>query len=351
MKKSLFVVIPIFALLAILPTQCQETTSDGGLYKSEDMGESWEHSTVRDRDLSITSLSILSIVIDPNNTDILYLGSRGNGIYKSFSQAKYWHALQDENGVLSLRANIYDIAVDPKNSDRIYVGTYQDKKGRVFRSQDGGESWEEVYIVSEEGYAVFALAIDSHDPSVVYIGTAQGGFLRSTDYGKSWETMRWFEDVISDIVVNPQDTRIVYISTFEKGIYKSTDKGKNWQSFEEELKDFTQSERVENLVIDSKRPNILYAGSEYGLLTTKNGGMTWEEVNIVMPPESRPVLSLAIENDNTDHLYYGAGPVLYRSIDQGKNWTVHGLTSARDIKAIAIDPNNPQIVYAGMHKD
>lgn len=351
MKKFLLVIIPVFAFLAFLPTQCQEAAGDGGLYRSKDMGEAWEQLTVRDKQFSITSLNILSITINPVNTDIIYLGSRGDGIYKSFSQGAYWHQLQDKNGVFSSQANVYDIAIDPKNPDRIYAGVYQDKKGRVFRSQDGGESWEEVYIVSKEKYAVFAIAIDSYDPSIIYIGTAQGGLLKSTDYGKSWETMKWFEDVISDIAINPQDTRIVYLSTFEEGIYKSTDKGETWQSFEEKLKDFQQAKKVENLVIDSKRPNIIYAGSEYGLLTTKNAGETWQEVNIVMPPESRPVLSLAIENDNTDHLYYGAGPVLYRSIDQGINWTVHGLASQRDIKAIAINPKNPQMIYAGMHKE
>jgi len=172
MRKSLFVIIPIFAFLAFSPTQCQKTISDGGLYKTKDMGETWEHLTVRDQDFSITSSNVLSIAIDPSNNEILYLGSRGDGIYKSFSEGKYWHRLEDRNGVFSSRATVYDIAIDPKNSDRIYVGAYQDKRGRVFRSQDGGESWEEVYIVSKEKYAVFSIEIDSYNPEIIYIGTA-----------------------------------------------------------------------------------------------------------------------------------------------------------------------------------
>jgi len=314
------------------------------------MGESWQQQIVKEEQFSITSLDILSLVIDPDNSSVLYLGARESGIYKSFSQGEFWHKTEDENGLLSGRANVYDIAIDPEDSNRLYVGVYQDKKGRVFRSQDSGESWEEVYVVSEEEYAVFAVAVDSYDPSIVYMGTAQGGFLKSTDYGKSWELMKWFDDVISDIAINPQDTRIVYLSTFQKGIYKTTDKGINWQSFEKGLEEFRQAEKVENLVIDSQRPEIIYAGSEYGLLTSKDGGEIWQEVKIIMPPESIPVLSLAIELENTDHLYYGAGPVLYRSLDQGVNWTVHELTSQRNIKAIVIDPRNPSLIYVGMHK-
>jgi len=349
MNKPFFVFIPIFTLLAFLPFNCQKI-SDGGLYTSEDMGETWQQQIVKNKELSITSLNVLSLAIDPDNSDILYLGARENGIYKSNSQGKQWHKLEDENGIFSSRANVHDIAIDPNNSNRLYVGVYQDKKGRVFRTQDGGESWEEVYVVSEEKYAVFAVAVDSYDSAVVYMGTAQGGFLKSTDYGKSWELMRWFDDVISDIVINPQDTRVVYLSTFKEGIYRTNDKGKTWQSFEEALKEFRQAQEVERLVIDSQRSNIIYAGSEYGLLTSKNGGLTWQEVKIIMPPESKPVLSLAIEFQNTDHLYYGAGPVLYRSLDQGVNWTVHELPSQRNIQVIAIDPKDPQVIYVGMHK-
>jgi photosystem II stability/assembly factor-like uncharacterized protein len=349
MKKSFLIVIPIFTFLAVSPLQCQKM-SDGGLYISENMGESWQQQTIRDKQLSITSLDILSLAIDPNNSDVLYLGAREDGIYRSCSQGKHWYKLEDRNEVLSSRANVYDIAIDPQDSQRLYVGVYQDKKGRVFRTQDGGESWEEVYVVSKEKYAVFALAIDNYDPSIVYMGTAQGGFLKSSDYGKSWELMKWFDDVISDIAVNPQDTQIVYVSTFEEGIYKTTDKGNNWQSFEEDLKEFRQAKKVEKIIVDPQRPHIIYAGSEYGLLTSKDEGETWQEVKIIMPPKSEPVLSLIIEPQNTDHLYYGAGPILYRSLDQGINWTVHELPSQRNVKTIAIDPEDPNLIYAGMHK-
>ena len=69
-----------------------------------------------------------------------------------------------------------------------------------------------------------------------------------------------------------------------------------------------------------------------------------------MPPKSVAVISLAIESQNTDHLYYGAGQILYRSFDQGKNWTVYELSSERNVKTIIVDPNDPYLVYAGMHE-
>ena len=180
------------------------------------------------------------------------------------------------------------------------------------------------------------------------MGTAQGGFLKSADYGKSWESLKWFDDVISDIVINPRDTRIVYVSTFKKGIYITADKGLTWQSLEKSLKPFKEAERVEKIVIDPQRPNIIYAGSQFGLLRSNDGGANWQAVNVIIPPQSIPILSLAVNPQNTNHLYYGAGSVLYRSLDQGENWTVHSLSSSKIIKTILVDPVNPDVVYVGM---
>jgi len=349
MKKSFLVIIPIFSFLALFPFDCGTVISkDGGVFSSDNMGETWQQLSVEGK-VSLVRLDILSLVMDPSDLNILYAGTRVNGIYKSFDQGKVWQKLDDENGALDSRANVYDIVIDPKDSNRIYIGTYQNKRGHVFRSQDGGQSWEDVYLVSEEGYAIFTVAVDSYDPSVVYMGTAQGGFLKSTDYGKSWKIIKWFDNVISDIVINPQDTRQVYVSTFDQGIYKTSDKGLTWQSFKEALEGFSQARGIESLVINPQQPNILYLGSKYGLLTSKNSGQTWQEVAIIMPPESEPVLSLALGPQNRDHLYYGAGSILYRSLDQGVNWTVHELNSGRNIKNIVINPQEPNKIYVGMH--
>jgi len=350
MRKSFLVVIPLFSFLAVLPFDCgSNMAKDGGVFRSENMGETWQQLTVDEED-SLVKSDILSLAISTSGPDVIYAGTRADGIYKGFRQGQIWQKLIDQNKVLSSRANIYDIAIDNSNVDRVYIGAYQDKKGRVFRTQDGGQLWEEVYVVSEEGYAIFAVAVDTYNPSIVYMGTAQGGFLKSTDYGKSWEIMKWFDNVISDIVINPKNTREIYISTFQQGIYKTTDKGRTWQSFEQALEDYSQGQSVENLVIDPQRTSIIYAASNYGVLTSRDSGRTWQEVAIIMPPESKPVLSLAIESQNTDHLYYGAGSILYRSLDRGVNWTVHELNSGRNIKAIAIHPQEPDNVFVGMHE-
>ncbi len=225
MKKNLLISLaaPVIfsASLFALPISCTPTT-DGGVFRSSDGGETWQQKVVISKNQTIAGTDVLFIKIDSIDPKIIYAGTKGDGIFKSMDGGDVWYRLNETNTVFTKRANVYDMAIDPKNPNILYVGTYQDRFGRLFRSPDAGKSWEEVYRVSREQYAIFAVAVDSYDPLVVYMGTAEGGLFKSLDYGKSWRIINWFDDVISDIEVNPRDTRTVYVSTFNKGIYKKS---------------------------------------------------------------------------------------------------------------------------------
>ena len=351
-KKSLLAFIPFFVCFSFLPN-CNNlsfTDKDGGIYRSQDRGENWQQMTVDEDQPPLVSLDILSIAVDPEDPDVVYVGTDGSGLYKSCCNGEYWRKVKDENNILSPKAKVHDIEIDPKNPERVYLAVYQSGKGRVFRSQNGGKSWREVYVVSEKKNSVFEVEVDSYENSIVYIGIEEGGLLKSEDYGVSWKTLKWFKGNISDIAINPKDTRVVYISTFSEGIYKTKNKGSTWQSFEEQLEDFRQGEKVRHVVIDSNRPNIVYSASKYGLLVSENGGGNWKEVDIIMPKGTQDVLSMALDPKNTNIIYYGAGSNLYKSKDKGKHWTVSDLNSGRDVKVIAIDSNNPKTVYVGMYE-
>ncbi|MBU2036887.1 hypothetical protein KJ866_01625 [Patescibacteria group bacterium] len=343
-------ILPVFftSILAAFPFSCQ-TTRDGGVWQSLDRGENWEQKMVIDKRQTIASTKVATMTFDPRDSKIIYLGTRGEGMYKTMDGGEIWYHLDDLNNLaLDKRANIYDIAIDPRDTNIIYAGVYQNRLGRLLRSADAGKNWEEVYRVSREKYAVFAVEIDLYDPAVVYMGTAEGGFLKSTDFGKSWKVIKWFDDVITDIKVNPYDTRTVFVSTFREGVYKTNDKGLNWQELTGLQKFSKETEEMQVLVIDKKNPNVLYLGAKYGLLKSVDGGANWEKVNIAIPPNSVPVSVIALDPLTSSFLYYAAGNVIYRTQDNGQTWTVHPVASAQTVKAIAIDPQNPRVIYAGM---
>lgn len=350
-NKIVLIIIPVVAYLvyAALPSSSKLIGGDQ-FFVSEDMGKTWEQQTVRDTGFALTSLNFLSIAIDPEDSGIVYLGTRDNGLYKSCCRGKRWYKIEDKNNVLSGRANVYDVAIDTTNPERVYAATYQDKRGRLFRSQDGGDSWEEIYITSEERYAIFSVLIDVANPAIIYIGTAQGGLIKSVDYGTSWQIVNWFDDTISDIAMHPSNNRVMYVSTFQRGVYRTTDGGQRWTSLEENMKEFAQADHIDKMAIDSQNPNIIYTVSEYGIMNSVNGGATWQEVNMVAPANTVPALGLAVDAGHANHLFYGAGSILYSSLDKGKNWVVDKLPNNLQIKVIAVDPKNPNLIYLGMHK-
>ena len=351
MKNKLYIfILPVLftGVLAVLPLSCAPAR-DGGAWLSLDRGETWEQKTVISKSKSIASSSILTLALDPRDPKIIYAGTRGEGIYKSSDGGDIWYHLEDSiNQVFDKRANVYDIAIDSRDPNIIYAGVYQNLLGRLLRSGDAGQSWQEVYRASREQYAVFAVEIDSFEPSTVYLGTAEGGFLKSTDYGKNWRVIKWFDDVITDIKVNPYDTRTVFVATLNKGVYKTNDKGGTWQLLEG-LKAFPrETEEMQILVMDKKNPNVLYSGAKYGLLKSADGGQTWQKVNIIIPPNSVAVSAIALDPLMSLYLYYAAGNVVYRTQDNGQTWSVHPINSAQKVQALIIDPRDPKVVYAGM---
>ena len=347
--KNIFlsIVVPfsLFGSLAIAPFSCLPT-HDGGVWRSSDHGDNWEQKVAITKKQNIATANILSIKVDPQDSKIIYLGTKGDGLYKSMDNGEIWYKISDGNFSLSKQANIYDIAIDSQNPNFLYLGAYQDRFGRVFRSRDAGRNWEEIYRVSREKYAVFAVEIDSFNPAVIYVGTAEGGLLKSSDYGRSWRVIKWFDRVIADIKINPRDNQEIYVRLYQRGIYKSVDQGASWQILEN-LDRFSEASELESLAMDMVDPNVLYVGCRSGLLKSPDGGLSWQKVNIIIPPNSVPVTATVV---NGSALYYAAGHVVYRSWDNGQTWTSHPIATSQPAKVLIINQLQPNVLWVGIGK-
>ena len=219
------------------------------------------------------------------------------------------------------------------------------------------------------------------DPMVYYIGGASGGVWKSTDGGINWEPI--FDDQpaqsIGTISIAPSDPNIVWVGTGEvwvrsnisigNGIYKSTDGGKTWKHMGLE-----KTGRIGRIVIDPRDPNIVMAAAlghcygpqqERGIFRTTDGGKTWERVLFV--DENTGCFEIAMDPNNPHILFAGMWPLvihtwgresggpgggLYMSRDSGVTWkhlTGHGLPEPPIGKVgVAIAPSNSKRVYALM---
>ncbi len=229
------------------------------------------------------------------------------------------------------------------------------------------------------GNRVIAVVGVPGDPNVYYIGAASGGIWKSTDGGIHWEPI--FDDQpvssIGSLAIAPSDTNIIWAGTGEtfirsnisqgNGIYKSTDAGKTWKHM-----GLKKTGRIGRVIIDPRDPNIVFAAAmghcygaqqERGVFRTADGGKTWKKVLFV--DENTGCSDLAMDPNNPRILFAGMwqldiktwgrwsggpGSGLYMTRDGGTTWkhlTGHGLPETIMGKiAVAVAANNSHRVYA-----
>ena len=202
-----------------------------GLTGSEDNGESWRNSD----DGFVRDVHVSKLVIDPNNNNVFYATTQGEteytdkvgdgaGVFKSTDRGNNW--TQINNGLNSLETNV--LAVDPNDSDVLYLGTDDDG---IYKSINGGENWEK--LIPSASFGVGDIVVDPQNSDNVYMGTvdyfrlseSRGvlgdfGVYKSTDGGTTWEE---FNSGLNHLGVFSlelsEENRILYAGTRAGGVY------------------------------------------------------------------------------------------------------------------------------------
>ena len=205
-----------------------------GLTGSEDNGKSWRNSD----DGFVRDVHVSKLIIDPNNNNIFYATTQGAteytdkvgdgaGVFKSTNRGESWE--QINNGLNSLETNV--LVVDPNNSQILYLGTDDDG---LYKSTDGGNSWDKLDVSPiTESFGVGDIVVDPKNSNNIYLGTVDYfrlaedrgvlgdfGILTSNDGGLTW---REFNSGLQHLGVftlelNPE-TRILYAGTRAGGVY------------------------------------------------------------------------------------------------------------------------------------
>ena len=202
-----------------------------GLTGSEDSGESWRNSD----DGFVRDVHVSKLIIDPNNSNVFYATTQGEteytdkvgdgaGVFKSTDRGNNW--TQINNGLNSLETNV--LAVDPNDSDVLYLGTDDDG---IYKSINGGENWKK--LIPTASFGVGDIIVDPQNSNNVYMGTvdyfrlseSRGvlgdfGVYKSTDGGTTWEE---FNSGLNHLGVFSlelsEENRILYAGTRAGGVY------------------------------------------------------------------------------------------------------------------------------------
>lgn len=341
----------------------------GGVWKTTNGGITF--SSVFD---SQNSFSIGCVVIDPNNANVVWVGSGennsqrsvsyGDGIYKSLDGGKNW-----KNMGLKKSEHIGKIVIDPRNSNVVYVAAQGPLWGPggdrgLYKTTNGGETWDPVLKIGENT-GVSDIAMDPRDPDVLYVSSYQrrrhvwtlinGGpesaIHKSMDGGKTW--VKLTEGLPSGdigrigLAISPVNPDIVFalIETSDNsgGFFRSSDRGASWEKRYDYVS--TSAQYYQEIICDPKDVDRVYSMDTY-LKLTDDGGKTWRNLG----NEHRHVDDHAvwIDADNTNHMMIGGDGGLYESYDLGKTFRFFPNLPITQFYRVAVDNSEPfYYVYGG----
>lgn len=295
----------------------------GGLWKTTDGGQEWMPVT----DGQINSSSVGAVAVAETNPDIVYIGmgetqlrgsiTQGDGVYKSEDGGKKWRHLG-----LKETQSISRIRIHPTNPDVVFVAAlghpYGDNEERgVFRSKDGGNTWQKVlYVGANTGAA--DLIIDKTNPKVLYATTWQV-------YRKTWKMWGGGEGC---------------------RLYKSVDGGDTWIDLSKNPGMPVAPLGKIGITVSPANPNRLYAiieANEGGVYRSDDAGWSWKKMNDERKLRQRAFYYSRIYADPQDpETVYCLNVNFYKSIDGGKTFDIEINVPHGDNHDLWIDPNNPQ---------
>jgi len=277
----------------------------GGVWKTVDGGSNWQ--AMSDKDFKTGSVGALAVSeSDPN---VIYAGmgeaairgnvSHGDGVYKSTDAGKTW-----KNVGLEKTYQISRVRVHPRNPDLVYVAAQghvwsSNPERGVYRSKDGGRTWDRVLFVSEKTGAC-DLAMDPSNPRILYAGMWQvyrkpwtlesggteSGLYRTTDGGDTWKKLtEGLPDGIvgiSGVAISPARPERVWaiIESKEKGgVYRSDDGGEKWTRTNTENKLRQRAWYYSRIYADTKNADSVYVLNT-GFFRSNDGGKTFNGIPV-----------------------------------------------------------------------
>ncbi|HSS47792.1 MAG TPA: hypothetical protein VLX28_02490, partial [Thermoanaerobaculia bacterium] len=245
----------------------------GGAYKSVDGGATWSWAG---RGLNVQSV-VTTLVIDPLHPSTLYAG-QNPGLFKSVDGGSTWR----QTGLPPYLA-VSKIAIDSRSPQILFAAT----NGGLYQSSNGGGNWKRLSrgLVSPP-YISVAVVIDPSSPRRMF-ATLQPktpeapSLFKSLDGGYSWQPVQ--SDLLKDefvglLPINPQFPKTLYVATTH-GILRSTNDGRTWTRG-----NFPDFASVSGLDFHPTQKNILYAGGGGGVFRSVDGGATWTSLSQDLPP-------------------------------------------------------------------
>ncbi len=341
-------------------------TTGGGIWKTENGGTTWKN--ISD---GYFGGSIGAVAVSESHPNTIYVGggevtvrgnvSPGTGMYKSIDGGRSWKSI----GLKESR-HIPRVRIHPSNPDIVYAAVlgdlFKDTEERgVYKSSDGGETWEQVLFVNERSGAV-DLILDPVNPEVIYASTwnvrrtpydfSSGGdgsaLWKSTDGGKTWKSLMDNEGMadgevgIIGIAVSPANPDRIWaiVENDEGGVFRSDDGGKKWELVNSDRSLRQRAWYYSRIYADPVDPNTVYV-MNVAYHKSTDGGKSFN--SHYAPHGDHHDLWIAPENPKRMIIADdGGGQVSY---DGGQSWSTYMNQPTAQFYRVTTDDHFPYRIY------
>jgi photosystem II stability/assembly factor-like uncharacterized protein len=339
----------------------------GGVWKTTDGGINWE--PITDGSVFGTG-SVGAIGLSDSDPNTIYVGmgespirgnvSHGDGVYKSTDGGKTWKhiGLEDTRQISRIR-------VHPKNPDIVYVAAQghvwaPNQQRGVFRSKDGGKTWEKVLFRSDKA-GVSDLIIDPTNPNVLYVGLwevyrkpwilesggAGGGIFKSTDGGDTWTELTRNPGLPRAVVgkigitISPANPERVWaiVEAEDGGVFRSDNGGRTWTKTNEQRNLRQRAWYYSRIYADPKNADTVYVLNT-GFYKSNDGGRTFTGIGV--PHGDNHDLWIAPDDPNRMIESNDGGANV--SFNGGKSWSEQDQATAQFYR-VALDNDFPYHIY------
>lgn len=386
----------------------------------------------------MNSARVEAVQCDPTSPATMYVAFGSGNVWKTVDHGLTWKPLFEEQSALG----IGDIALAPSDPNVIWLGSGESlKKARnftmpgtgVFRSDDGGETWRNTGL--HDSWHIGEIAVHPLDPNIAFVAV-QGhfwstnpnrGLYRTVDGGTTWEHVLYVNERTgaNDVVIANSDPNVIYVSMWENnpgisgpesGVYRSSDGGSTWTRLRDGFPDGEQTGRI-GLAVSWTNPDKVYAlvdnlnrgqrEAKAEVYRSLDGGLNWERTHseelqifsrigwyftdcYVNPRDDEEIFALGvrmahstdggrtfnlvggdvyhlfpnpsellhldqcemwIDPNNPDHLLLGNDGGFFVSYDRGGSWMHYNNIPAGEFYDISVDNQDPYLIYGGTQDD
>ena len=293
---------------------------------------------------------VTAIDVVNDNSDIMYVGTASGGLWKSTSGGVKWEPIFDKEVTASIGA----LAIQQSNPSVIWAGTGEGNPRNslnggygVYKSLDGGKTWKSMGL--EKTRHIHRIKIDPMNPNTVYVGAIgspwgehpERGVFKTTDGGETWEKVLFVNNKtgVADLIMDPTNPNKLFAAMWEhkrepwffnsggtgSGLYMTHDGGKNWKKLSEEDGLPAGDLGRIGVAIAPGKPEVIYAlveAKKNALYKSEDGGFKWKKVNDKSDIGNRPFYYSEIYVDpENENRVFSVFTYVNVSQDGGKNFT------------------------------